>query len=55
MPKVRRYRDDAQKYSVLSMPSNNHMHPGSKKCRSFVALFFAAGDVKRYVQIERIG
>jgi hypothetical protein len=26
---------------------NNHMHSDSKKCRSFVALLFAAGDVKR--------
>ena len=27
--------------------SNNHMHSDSKKRRSFVALFFAAGDVRR--------
>jgi len=26
---------------------NNHMHSGSKKRRSFLALLFAAGDVKR--------
>jgi hypothetical protein len=28
---------------------NNHMHSDSKKHRSFRALLFAAGDVKRYV------
>jgi len=27
--------------------SNNHMHSDSKKHRSFLALLFAAGDVKR--------
>jgi len=30
--------------------SNNHMHSDSKKRRSFVALLFAAGDVKRWRQ-----
>jgi hypothetical protein len=29
------------------MPYNNHIHSDSKKRRSFVALLFAAGDVKR--------
>lgn len=28
---------------------NNHMHSDSKKRRSFLALLFAAGDVKRSV------
>ena len=27
---------------------NNHMHTDSKKCRSFLALFFAAGDVRHW-------
>jgi len=27
---------------------NNHMHSDSKKRRSFLALLFAAGDVKRW-------
>jgi len=27
---------------------NTHMHSDSKKCRSFLALLFTAGDVKRY-------
>jgi hypothetical protein len=30
------------------MKYNNHMHSDSKKRRSFVALLFAAGDVKRW-------
>lgn len=28
--------------------ANKHMHLDGKKRRSFLALFFAAGDVKRY-------
>ena len=31
---------------------NNHMHTGSKKRRSFVALLIAAGDVKRSINRE---
>ncbi len=31
---------------MLIMP-NNHIHSDSKKRRSFLALLFAAGDVKR--------
>jgi hypothetical protein len=27
---------------------NNHMHSDSKKRRSFLAMLFAAGDVRRY-------
>jgi hypothetical protein len=27
---------------------NNHIHSDSKKRRSFLALLFTAGDVKRY-------
>ena len=35
------------KYGAIISP-NNHMHSDSKKRRSFVALLFTAGDVKRY-------
>jgi len=35
--------------------SNNHMHSDSKKHRSFLALLFAAGDVKRYASNHRAG
>ena len=31
----------------VAASSNNHMHSNSKKHRSFLALFFAAGDVRR--------
>ncbi len=31
----------------LKYPHNNHMHSDSKKRRSFLAMLFAAGDVKR--------
>ncbi len=31
--------------------ANKHMHSDSKKRRSFLALFFAAGDVRRYAII----
>jgi len=29
--------------------ANNHMHSDNKNRRSFLALLFAAGDVRRYV------
>ena len=32
--------------------SNNHMHSDSKKRRSFLALLFAAGDVRRYSAVS---
>jgi hypothetical protein len=32
------------------MKHNKHMHSDSKKRRSFLALLFAAGDVRRYAQ-----
>ena len=31
----------------LVSTANNHMHSDSKKYRSFLAMLFAAGDVKR--------
>ena len=33
------------------MALNNHMHSDSKKRRSYLALLFAAGDVKRSTRI----
>jgi hypothetical protein len=34
-------------FRVNSNKPNNHMHSDNKKHRSFVALLFAAGDVRR--------
>jgi len=34
--------------ATTKIKANNHMHSDSKKRRSFLALLFAAGDVKRY-------
>ncbi len=47
------YREsDTEAFLRVAASSNNHMHSDSKKRRSFLAMLFAAGDVRRYAPNE---
>jgi hypothetical protein len=48
-----RWRDLHEFPIIIEKLHNNHIHSDSKKRRSFLALLFATGDVKRYANYLR--